>query len=232
MYSFNFRNKDSFKDFGIAVKTRPAIPMPQRRVQYETIPGRNGSLTIDDETYDDITITIDCNFLTNEMRNKAIEIKHWLMGGQDKLILSDATDKFYMAQAVNKIDITQTLRVLGSFPIIFNCKPFMYYFSGLDTITVTSPKIIYSPEFVVKSEPKITVYGQGDITLNINNNSIKLKNVQDYIVIDSVIQECYKNTQNCNNQMYGEFPLLIEENKINWNGNVSKIEIIPNWRCL
>ncbi|KOC47732.1 phage tail protein [Clostridium botulinum] len=232
MYSFNFRNKDSFKNFGIAVKTRPAIPMPQRRVQYETIPGRNGSLTIDDETYDDITITIDCNFLTNEMRNKAMQIKHWLMGKQDRLIFSDATDKFYIAQAVNKIDIVQTLRVLGTFPVIFNCKPFMYYFSGLDTITITSPTTIYSPEFVVESEPVIKIYGQGDITLNINSNSIKLKDVQDYITLDSTIQECYKNNSNCNNKMCGEFPLFIEENKISWKGSVQKIEIITNWRCL
>lgn len=206
--------------------------MPQRRVQYETIPGRNGSLTIDDETYDDITITIDCNFLTNEMRNKAMQIKHWLMGKQDRLIFSDATDKFYIAQAVNKIDIVQTLRVLGTFPVIFNCKPFMYYFSGLDTITITSPTTIYSPEFVVESEPVIKIYGQGDITLNINSNSIKLKDVQDYITLDSTIQECYKNNSNCNNKMCGEFPLFIEENKISWKGSVQKIEIITNWRCL
>lgn len=232
IYSFNFRGKDSFKDFGIAVKTRPAIPIPQRRVQFETIPGRSGTLTIDDETYDDLTITVDCNFLSNEIKNKAIQIKHWLMGGKSKLVFSDDPDKFYIAQVVNKFDITQTLRVLGTFPVIFNCKPFAYYFSGLETITVTSPTIIYSPEFIVESEPVIKVYGQGDITLNINNISIKLKDVQDHIVVDSTIQECYKDNSNCNNQMWGEFPALVEENKISWEGKVQKIEIIPNWRCL
>ena len=161
-----------------------------------------------------------------------MQIKYWLMGEQDKLVFSDDPDKFYIAQVVNKIDIVQTLRVLGTFPVIFNCKPFMYYFSGLEPIEITSPTTIYSPEFIVESEPKITIFGQGDITVNINNNSIKLKDVQEYITLDSTIQECYKDTQNCNTKMYGEFPVLIEENKINWNGNVQKIEIIPNWRCL
>ncbi|KEI01562.1 distal tail protein Dit [Clostridium botulinum] len=232
MFSFNFRGKNSFRDFGIIIEKKPHIPMPQRNVENIKIPGRSGAISIDYNTYDDITIPIECNLISDEMKNRATQIKHWLMGSQDKLILSDETYKFYIAQVVNRFDITQSIRILGTFPVIFNCKPFAYYFSGLETITVTSPTTIYSPEFVVKSEPKITVYGQGDITLNINNNSIKLKDVQDYIVVDSTIQECYKDNSNCNNKMCGEFSLLIEENTIGWEGNVSKIEIIPNWRCL
>lgn len=33
--------------------------------------------------------------------------------------------------------------------------------------------------------------------------------------------------------MKGQFPYLdIGENVISWSGNISKIEITPNWRCL
>ena len=204
--------------------------MPQRRVQYETIPGRSGTLTIDDETYDDITFPIECNFISNEIKNKTTQIKHWLMGGKSKLVLSDDPDKFYIAQVVNKFDIAQALRILGTFPVFFNCNPFLYYFSGLETIEITESTNIYSPEFVYKYEPVIKVYGQGDINLNINNSSIKLLNVQDYVTVNSVLQECYKD--NHNNKICGEYPLLVEENKISWEGDVSKVEIIPNWRCL
>ncbi|KEH91590.1 phage putative tail component (plasmid) [Clostridium botulinum C/D str. BKT12695] len=161
-----------------------------------------------------------------------MQIKNWLMGKQNRLVFSDDADKFYIAQVINKFDIAQTLRILGSFPVIFNCKPFMYYFSGLEPVKITTPTSIYSPEFIVPSEPVIKIYGSGDIKLNINKYSIELLNVQDYVTVNSVLQECYKDTQNCNNKMCGEFPLLLEENKINWNGNVSKVEIIPNWRCL
>ncbi|KEH91688.1 phage putative tail component, N- domain protein (plasmid) [Clostridium botulinum C/D str. BKT12695] len=232
MFSFNFRDKNSYTDFGIIIEKKPLIPMPQRNVENVKIPGRSGTLIIDDNTYDDITIQIECNFIAYEIKNRATQIKHWLMGSQEKLVLSDDIDKFYIAQVVNKFDIAQSIRILGTFPVIFNCKPFMYYFSGLEPIEITSPTTIYSPEFIVPSEPKIVICGQGDITVNINNNSIKLKDVQDYITLDSTIQECYKNNSNCNNKMCGEFPLLLEENKISWNGSVSKVEIIPNWRCL
>ncbi|EJE7236826.1 phage tail protein, partial [Clostridium botulinum] len=72
-----------------------------------------------------------------------------------------------------------------------------------------------------------------DISLNINGEVIKLKNVNNYIELDPEIQECYRDTLNCNNDMQGEFPIFkVGENRISWTGNVSKIEITPNWRCL
>src|SRR3712207_7466005 len=49
-------------------------------------------------------------------------------------------------------------------------------------------------------------YAQGDLNINIGKYSIKLLNVQDYITVDSTIQECYKENSNCNNHMYGNFP--------------------------
>lgn len=124
MLSFNFRGKDSYKDFGILIQKKPSIPMPERRVQYETIPGRNGTLAVDDGTYDGITITVECGFVNSNVKQRANEIKAWLMGFLDKLIFSDEDDKYYEAQVVNKFDIAQSIITFGEFPVVFNCKPF------------------------------------------------------------------------------------------------------------
>ena len=63
MLSFIFNGKDSYKDFGILIEKRPNVPSPKRRVSYISIPGRNSSLRYDEETYEDITLSVEvCNW--------------------------------------------------------------------------------------------------------------------------------------------------------------------------
>ena len=93
--------------------------------------------------------------------------------------------------------------------------------------SVTNPGSIYS-------EPIIKIFGSGDINLTINSEVIKLKEVTNNIILDSVQQNCYNEaTDNLNSKMTGEFPKFeIGENNISWTGSVSKVEVIPNWRWL
>lgn len=124
MTTINFLGLDSYKDFGLITTKTPSIPMPQRRVTYETIPGRNGSLTEDEGTYDDITITVDFSVISDNIPLAAQQIKAWLAGGQGKLILSNDSDFYYIAQCVSKFDIAQSIMMLGEFTVVFNAKPF------------------------------------------------------------------------------------------------------------
>ncbi|KEH88955.1 phage tail component [Clostridium novyi A str. 4540] len=233
MFSIDFNNLNSYS-LGLVVEHRPFVPIAERNIHFINIEGRNGTLIEDLETYGDINIPINFGFIErNDFNSKCRLIKNWLTNIQDnKLILSDDNNMFYKVKNVKTDDIARNLKTIGRLTVDFLCEPFSYYCDGLDTIEIKKPTIIYGPEFTYKSEPVIKIYGKGVITLNINNNSIKLKDVQEYITLNSTIQECYKDTRNCNNKMQGEFPLLVEENKISWTGNVQKIEIIPNWRCL
>lgn len=202
--------------------------MPERRIQYETIPGRSGTLSIDDGSYNDVTITIECGFESNEYMDKVNEIKAWLMGPEDKLILNDEEDKYYFAQVVNKFDIAQSIKTFGEFPLVFNCKPFKQRISD-DTITLTSPGIVYNIG-TVASRPVIKIYGSGNITLTINSQTIAITEINEYVTIDSVLQDCYKDSALWNSHMTGEFPTLtVGDNSISWTGTISKVEIIPNW---
>ncbi|KEH95746.1 hypothetical protein Z962_07965 [Clostridium botulinum C/D str. BKT12695] len=232
MYSFIFKNHNGIefntKDLGILINKRPPLPKPQRRINYIEIVGKNGTLTEDLESYKDIELSFECTIMYNVERNSTL-INSWL-DGQGDLYLNWLEGYKFKVKNVKfeGIDID----IVGDFTVTFVCDPFKYYIDN-SNIEIKNPTIIYSPEFVYESEPVIKVYGSGNITLNINNNSIKLKDVQDYITLDSTIQECYKNNSNCNNKMQGEFPMFLqEENRISWNGDVQKIEIIPNWRCL
>ena len=87
------------------------------------------------------------------------------------------------------------------------------------------------------SNPLIKVVGSGDVTININNQELVLKGLEDEIEVDCDVMNAYKKVNDnivlLNNKMYSDFPILeAGENQISFEGNVSKIEITPRWVVL
>lgn len=235
MLGFIFDDKDSFEDFGILISKHPTIPSPGRRVSFIDIPGRHSKLRYDEETFDDITIVVECTIKGKESLPAQFDaIKAWLFGtGERDLIFSFEPDKRYRARVVNAIDFEQVYRYTSRFPIVFNCRPFKYAVqNGLLTLT-ESGSFVTNPG-TLDCEPVISVYGSGNIELVIGSESIGLTDITNKIIINSVLQDAYDEDGNSlNNKMTGEFPKLdIELNEINWTGTVEKIEILPNWRWL
>lgn len=235
MLSFSFGNKDSYKDYGILIAKRPTIPSPKRRVSYVSIPGRDSNIKFDEETYEDITILVECTLKSKEdLAYKIDEIKGWLFNsGESNLIFNFQSNKRYIAQVVNAIDFKPVYRAIGVFPIVFNCKPFKYEVNN-QVIEVNKTESIINNIGTLDSSPIITVYGSGNIELLINDALIKLKGINNSIIINSDIEDSYNEAlENLNFKMEGDFPKLkVGENKISWVGSVSKIDILPNWRWL
>lgn len=233
MLSFNFGGKDSFRDYGIYISKRPDMPSPKRRITNVIIPGRSSSLKFDEDTYDDITISVECSIKDRVLLDRIDDIKGWLIGtGESDLIFNFQKEKKYVAQVVNAIDFSQVLRYFSKFIIIFNCQPFKYEVNS-SAINLTTAGIINNIGSVY-SEPIIKVMGIGDVTLTINTQTIKLKDISDHVILDSVQQNCYnEQLENLNNKMLGEFPILLSgKNEISWSGTISKLEVTPNWRWL
>lgn len=234
MISFTFAGKDSFKDFGIIISKRPNIPSPKRRVSYIDIPGRDSSLVYDENTYENITIGVECKLKDGNLLDKIDEIKSWLFStGECDLIFSFQGDKKYRAQVVNSIDFSQVVKIFSEFIIVFNCRPFKYAINNYLFIIEQSGASLINPGSI-KSEPIISVYGTGNIDLLVNDAEVKLSNIEDKIILNSIIQDCYNDSgENLNNNVKGEFIYLQPgPNTFEWIGNVSRIEVLPNWRWL
>ncbi|WP_163195589.1 distal tail protein Dit [Clostridium thermarum] len=234
MLSFNFGGKNSYSDYGIIISKRPSLPSPKRRVSYIDIPGRDSNLRYDEGTYEDITITVECTVKGNNILEQLDNIKAWLFSaGESDLIFSFQDDKKYKAQVVNAIDFKQVFKYTSIFPIIFNCRPFKYAVqNNIFTITQSGTSII-NPG-TLKSEPIISVYGSGKISLKVNETTVDLNDITGKIILDSVIQDAYNDAgDNLNSKVNGDFiTLKTGSNKFDWTGSVSKIEIVPNWRWL
>ncbi len=235
MLSFKFGGKDSYIDYGIVIEKRPIIPSPKRRVNYIDIPGRSSSIRYDENTYEDITILLECALKSNDnIVGKIDEIKAWLFtAGESDLIFSFQPDKKYIAQVVNAIDFTQIFKYTSKFPILFNCRPFKYNVQNISLTVLESGTNIINPG-TIESLPIIKIYGSGDIKLKINNDEIELIDLSGEIIINSEVEDCYDyDLNNLNYKMNGKFPVLeIGQNLIQWIGNVERLEIIPNWRWL
>lgn len=226
---FNFKGKNS-KDFGILIASAPQRVRPARRVEEIEVPGRSGTLTVDEEAYDTYTISMECSTRGSDRLD---EIVAWLNGAGD-LILSTEPDKVYEASIYNKIAISDVIYLYNSFLLQFKVQPFKYNVNAFgDTLELNKETKVLNPG-TVYSQPIITVHGSGDIILRINNVDYPLHSVDDHITIDCEMMEVFKGDVSQNSK-YGamDFPRLEPgENTISWSGNVEKIVIEPKWRWL
>mgnify|MGYP000442017170 FL=1 len=226
---FTFKGVDS-REMGVIVTAMPETVRAERRVESITVAGRNGSLHTDEGVYESYDRTMECALIK---RAKLDEVTAWLVGSGE-MTFSTEPDKVYRVTIANKISIAQMMRVFQKFQVILDTQPFKYSVNASgDALELTAPTTIRNSG-TVYSEPLITVYGSGDITLTINEADFPLYGVEESITIDSEMMEVFKGNTNQNGKYGGaEFPRFeVGQNEIRWTRNVSKIKIQPRWRWL
>lgn len=224
---FKFNGIDS-RSLGIRVTKMPETVRAEKRIESLTVPGRSGSLHTDEGAYESYTRTMECAIIR---RDKLDKIAAWLQGSGE-IIFSTEPDKIYHITISNKISIAQMMRTFQKFQVTMDTQPFKYSVSSRQNVMELTEAMNVLNVGTVYSEPTITVYGSGDITLTINDKSFPLYGVDGSITIDSDAMEVYKGTVNQNSK-YGSmyFPRLeVGDNSISWVGTVTKVEIIPKWR--
>ena len=116
-------------------KNRPILPEP--KIVTEEIHSADGVYDFSSANpygrimYRQREISVDCNFISRSvprLRSKAHEIASWLSCGEARLVFDDEPDVFYLAKVANRIDLNQQISDIGSFTIVFSCRPFAYSF--------------------------------------------------------------------------------------------------------
>lgn len=234
-------NGMSSADFGIVITNTNQLSSPERNVEIVEIDGRDEPLIIDKGNFKPFELKITCSIDSEEknINDLSRDIKMWLQSDfkLKKLILSDDLEYYYNAACVNKLDIEEVIKELGEFELTFLCDPLKRYEIGDSKIILKTHKTIQN--YWYESKPLIRILGNGDITININDQKVIFKGVQDEIEIDSNIMNAYKidkftnNIINENSKMYSDFPVIeAGKNNISWTGDVLSIEITPRWVVL
>lgn len=218
-------------ELGIHVSEQPPITIPSERATFTNVPGRSGSLTTleGDDVYDDLLLTATC-FISDPSRIP--EIVAWLRGS-GTVTFANRQGGFYHARIVNQISFEKILRgnPHRSFAVNFRCKPF-WYADAVQPITLTTSGTFITNPSSVFSEPVITVYGSGEVTLMVGMTITELE-VSGSITLNTPLMETYVGATSMNNAMSGDFPTLLPgQNAVSWMGSVTKVEIQPNWRLL
>ena len=220
-------------ELGIRVIEQPPITIPSERATFTDVPGRSGSLTVleGDAVYDDMMLTAQCVIVDPA---RIPEIAAYLRGS-GTVTFANRQGGFCYARIVNQIPFEKILRgnPHRSFAVNFRCKPFWYQ-ADVQPITLTaSGSFIMNPGSVF-SEPVITVYGSGEVSLMVGMSICELSDFSgSSITLDTPLMEAYSGATSLNSCMSGDFPMLLPgKNAISWSGNVTKVEIQPNWRYL
>lgn len=213
------------EDYSIETELFPLMPVPVRNVTSIAIPGMDGSLTQSDDSYAEMSYPIqvratdDCPF---EL------IQSWLKGSGD-LIISDEADKKYKARFDSR-SLNEDFFSCFRATLNFFVKPFKYE-AEPETIELTATGTIYNPG-TRKSYPIITVYGAGDLTICDQTLTIEATGGEDYVIINSDIQECYYDTSTSrNNKVTGDFPEINPgECAITIGVGITQVDVQGNWR--
>jgi len=221
---------------GLKLLALPDRPRAALRVPDEPpIPGRDGTLWLPEDAYDDIEISVRAQLLSTVT---PASISAWLTG-RGWLRFSDAPTRAYKARAlaaypyahIGGCETRQTIEVT------FTCHPCAYVYP-IPSVALTNGRIITNPG-TRYAEPVITIVGSGDITLAIGTQTLVITGLTGgSITLDMEARVAFRELTdgskvNLCPLVSGDWPLLIQpgSNAVSWTGAVSALTLdAANWR--
>lgn len=228
------------KSLKTIIQNRPVITKPKRKTNLVPVPGRNGDLIFDENSYENGLIDLVAYVKSYNEEEK--EINHDAVSfafdtGRYQTFTPYWDNKYeYQAITVGGPSFygKRTHGFFEPFEVQLSYKPFKKL-RGVANVYLTKAGSVTNP-FNYESLPYIKITASGDVTLKINGISFVLKNVVGFIELDSEIEECFKLDsgvmKNENDKMFSiDFPVFGKgTNTISWTGNVTNVEIEPRWR--
>lgn len=166
-----FGDVDS-SEYGIYISGDGVYNAPERVVEFIEVPGRNGSIAMDQGRYENISITYPAMYLgkdQEEFREKLSDFRNAILSqkGYQRLEDSYHPDEFRMGVYASGLEVTKVFRKMrgGEFELTFNCKPQRWLSVGALPIPVDSGDVLQNPT-VFDSSPLLEVEGYGTVSFN------------------------------------------------------------------
>lgn len=225
-FTFNGHNSS---DFGVWISGSGTYGAPSWDVDEVEVPGRNGTLHIDNGRLKNLQVTYPA-FIPRGWPVKWAGFKDMLLRDPAFLRLEDTyhPDYYRLASFIGPLDpeVTAANRS-GSFDVRFICRPERWLVSGEEMLSISSGDVLQNPTGF-PAKPLIRVVGTGTIT--VGDYSVTVSANSNYTDIDCELMDAYCGTSNRNgNITTSEFPVLESgENTITYSG-FSSVKITPRW---
>ncbi|MBN1044916.1 hypothetical protein DVW08_05955 [Clostridium botulinum] len=221
---FNFYfNEQNTESMNFSIIKRYIPPIPKKRYKEYNMGGRNGTKYEDLGTYENIEISVDCNFSISKKNwdwesewIKQIEwITNWLTDIKDnRLKFTDGFGYFYKVEKAEITNIERPLKNVCHFTIIFICNPFKFSDSGTIARILENNIEIRNPLYL-PSKPIYEINGNGLCEIIHNGNKVSIE-IDGKAYIDCELGLCYDKNNNCiNNKMKGYYEDLYYKTGIN-----------------
>jgi len=220
--------------YGVWISGEGTYDAPERDVEFISIPGLSGDLAIDNNRFNNITVTYPA-FISKRFDSRFDVFKAAMLSKRGYQVLTDTyhPDEYRLAVFTGPMEPeTGPYNKAGSFDIEFNCKPQRYLFSGDVTQTFTAASGTITNPTMYASKPLIRVYGAG--TVGVGSMSMTISsNPFSYIDIDSERQSCYNGASNAGQYVTLSglsYPTLAAGNTgITKTSGITRVEITPRW---
>lgn len=221
---------------GIRLQKPITFSEPVPIVESENVPGRNGSLIYDYESFENRTGKAICYCLGNnvEMLVRAANKFLFSSTGYRRLETSDDPNHFWLARISSGARIELRKGKLAPFEITFDCKPQRFLKSGelATSFFGSDDGYVFYNQTGFDAKPLINVYGNGAGTLKIGKYTVEIGNSgYSPVILDCDTQNAYSASGNLNKYVNApEFPVLVPgENQITFSELISSVEIVPRW---
>ena len=216
-------NTNTSLDMHIYLEKYPSIPVANEDYDEVLVEGRSGSLIINKGTYPDKKITLTFTLLHKDIYVKFDEIYEWFTNIVDNRLVCSRKDRCYRVKKILFGNIEKEFRTIGEFEVTFICEPFS---EDLDQTVyeITTNNFKFNYDGNAPSDTLIKVYGSGNIQLTIDNETMQINNVTDYVEIDSNLLQVRNQDGTSKDDDLGDFILLEKgEHTISYTGTVTKI---------
>lgn len=210
----DFRNK------GIIVEHTPKISKANKKIETYTVPGRNGFVSVDTNTYEPFSVPIECHFSEDANMD---EIKEFLDGYGT---LSFDGEREYTAIVNNAIEFEKVLR-FKRFAVQFLVNPIAEDIQSTTEIIDSNDYEFSINDTYSDIFPILRIECTGNVSITINNQTFNLKDSNGGYTLDCKNKVIFdSNGNNASSIMQYDFPRLKKGiNEVNYNGNLSSFEI-------
>lgn len=232
MIEFNGTRSSAVRVF---VEHYPPRPLPKRRSESFTVPGRSGAVIVFEDGFDNVRQRYDI-FVSAEgpgLAQIASEAARWLLvPGYCRLEDEYDRDTYRMAAFHGPTDLESVLNMYGRAQIEFDCDPRRFLKSGQLPVVLTAAAALSNPTGC-EARPLISLAGSGAGALTVGDVTLSLEEV-DGVTIDCEEEDCTRTIDgtvlNFNSGMSGRFPRLgAGVTQIGWIGDISAVTIVPRW---
>lgn len=184
-------------DFGVFISGEGAFDAPARRGEMISIPGRNGSLFMDEGVFENITVEYPAFIGTGYeelFRTRLGDLRSALSSRGNYKRLTDTyhPDEFRLGIFREGLEVDpQHITRAGGFTMKFDCKPQRFLVEGERSYFFNGNGTIINPT-LFESSPLIKVTGNGTVAIGDNGEyRFIVSNNDGTIWIDSEIMEAY-----------------------------------------